>query len=734
MKEAIEAHGADTSTIPSSGSVEAKFRRLPLFLVAIELTAAFALGAGIMAFVYVDHRGVPADQIGLPGYDSWYHTKMAVLLPEIGMTDTFPWLRFVFFRQSSDAFVSHHTGFHLLLVPFTYAAHALTGDYLPGARWAMIFCFGMVAALIDGLLLSERLRWRWLWLICLTLCGADFLLRHSYIRAICPSLCFMLTLLLCVFRRRVLIAGVVAFLYVHLYLGGVIYGPIVVGAYALAAMLQPPPDRRVEWKLLLVVGAAVGLAILTHPYSGGVIEFLRLQVFGSGLTPDIEVGNEWQSYGNVWGFFQEQIGLILALWTLALLLRLASRVPLNAQSLTLIMLSVVFFCLTIKAKRFIEYSPVFFLVSAAFLAAPAIERIAEWLHPRQANLRWPQWLLRSGFILLLILVAAGHAMRSLDGESIDAILQQWSGLLMLGLVMMLAPIAAIWIRGARQIGGATAATIALIAIPLSGALVKIILEQTMKHVFRAPAPSASAIAGGYVPTSVLAILYLSATLLVAWRLRGAWQREPTDFKQQLAPTLNAILGVVAIMVIGIPIAGPSLARAQRDSWCGFNLGETQRMMAHVREISNEGDVIFTDDWDVFPLFFYFNSYNRYVVGLDPKFTQSRMPELWERYVHITRGQTPFTSRLNERLPNGNIDSRTLDIRLEDIRTHFGAKYVIADRDHKGLARQLLERRDFARLVYPMGTPDRLPDSEYLVFEVHASPGPALDGAHASRRP
>ena len=53
-------------------------------------------------------------------------------------------------------------------------------------------------------------------------------------------------------------------------------------------------------------------------------------------------------------------------------------------------------------------------------------------------------------------------------------------------------------------------------------------------------------------------------------------------------------------------------------------------------------LVFTDDWDLFPICFYYNDHNRYMVGLDPMFTKIPYPELWERYRLITRGQTPGT--------------------------------------------------------------------------------------------
>ena len=98
----------------------------------LELGAVFAVGACLMNFLYAGTGVVLGDRLGLPGHDSYYHVKMAVLLPEIGLTREFPWLRYCYFLQLTNDFVSHHYGFHVLLVPFVHAAKWLRGDYLTG--------------------------------------------------------------------------------------------------------------------------------------------------------------------------------------------------------------------------------------------------------------------------------------------------------------------------------------------------------------------------------------------------------------------------------------------------------------------------------------------------------------------------------------------------------------------------------------------------------------------------
>lgn len=51
----------------------------------------------------------------------------------------------------------------------------------------------------------------------------------------------------------------------------------------------------------------------------------------------------------------------------------------------------------------------------------------------------------------------------------------------------------------------------------------------------------------------------------------------------------------------------------------------------------DGAIIFTPDWDDFPLLFFHNQHNRYVLGLDPTYLELRDPELYRLWQRLGRG-------------------------------------------------------------------------------------------------
>jgi hypothetical protein len=538
----------------------------------LESLIVFVGGVVLMYSIYAGDGGWWKHVSGVPGNDSFYHIKMASLMPQVGLLREFPWLKFCYFTDEGQAFISHHYGFHALLVPFVKLSRWLTGDELPGGRWAICTFFGLMLVLLDRLLVIARTPWRWLWLPLFVLLPFQFFTRHAFIRAVTPSLVLMLLILLLMFRRRYVWTAFAVALYVHLYMGGVIFGPLIVGLYVVAMLIAPPKDGRNSWRLAVWAVAGWTIGIATHPYRDGMWEFLRMQVFGTGLSPDIQVGKEWKPYNDLW-WFAQMSGVTLGVWAAAVFARLRLGKPANAEELALVLMNFAFLVLTLKSRRFIEYWPMFCLLSAAYLAAPVIGNITESLQ-RRAKARTHDRLVK------------------------------------------------------------------------------------------------------------------------------------------LAP-----IGVVGLAAMVVAIS-PVWQEIRRTSQCDYDLSAIRAAMDFLQEQSQPGEVVFTDDWDIFPVYFYYNSHNHYVVGLDPKFTHARRPDLWERYVKITRGQTPSDVQVETRDAQGRPLIEKLHVSLADIRDHFGADYVVTDRDHRPLAEKLAAAKDFAELIYPSTSYAKSRDAAYLVFRIH----------------
>lgn len=657
-------------------------------LLAIELVAVFTLGLTVMTFLYAGPPGLPASEHGLPGYDDYYHVKMSLLLPRIGLIDQFPWLTTTIF---ADRFVNHHWGFQALMAPFVYAGKWLRGDELAGARWAITFFFAVAMVLFQLLLITERTPFRWLWLGLFLVMPAQFFGRHVFIRAIAPSLACMLAVMLLMFRRRYVWCALVIAFYVHVYLGALCYVPILVGAYFVMGLTGTTDDDGVSWKLPL--WAALGLAAgwLTHPYRDGVFEFLQVQVFGSGLTPDIPVGREWKPYeGKLWELLFEYFGSTLSLLVVALVARLRMGERLNVREATVLVINFAFLVLAMRQRRFIEYWPPFGVLSSALLVGPLLARMASGAESSWQS-RGGQWLSALGVAVAVAAwgVAAYLLYRRGPELGIDPFVAEWRSWAYLVGLAALAPFSWIWAASNRTedrvrwwSGGANL---------LCGAWLIGAVFLPVWWVFPEAKLAKPRVGLLWMAWIGLGVAFLAVPYIIRSRPRAYSSRT----------AVMGVFGSAALVLLLVMGAGTQLTDLQRSSRGGFNLPAVREAMDYLRSVSAKDAIVFTDDWDIFPIYFYHNDHNRYIVGLDPKFSHVRDPALYMRYVKITQSKRfPVTAEVEVKDPQGRTTKESITVRLEDIRDRFHAEYVIVDPDHKILAQSLESAPEFAERVFP----------------------------------
>lgn len=149
--------------------------------------------------------------------------------------------------------------------------------------------------------------------------------------------------------------------------------------------------------------------------------------------------------------------------------------------------------------------------------------------------------------------------------------------------------------------------------------------------------------------------------------------------------------LVICIVIGYIFATSQWSRAWHDtaSSLDFNVDAAREAHDYLKNNSNAGDIVFTDDWDVFPLYFFLNQKDYYIVGLDPEFMNQYSPQLYREFAAISSGS----------------DSNN----LERIKTDFRAKWVIVASDHPEFHDNLQAQPNLFRQVFS--------NREYTVFQV-----------------
>lgn len=77
---------------------------------------------------------------------------------------------------------------------------------------------------------------------------------------------------------------------------------------------------------------------------------------------------------------------------------------------------------------------------------------------------------------------------------------------------------------------------------------------------------------------------------------------------------------------------------KRQLDAGFPLDYHKKAAEAIRTATAEGDIVFSSDWDDWPMLFYYNNYNRYIVGLDPTFMYKYNPARYDEWREITTGK------------------------------------------------------------------------------------------------
>ena len=171
----------------------------------------FIFALGFIVFLYLL---IPP---GILCPDSFYHTKMALMIKDQGLIQDFPWTQFTTYK---DLFVDHHFVYHLFLIPFlslptpdnldTFSAEL---DPLIKAKLGTAFFAALVFLFIYWLCRRLKIKLPFVW----TLSGflvSYFILRLSLIRAPALSLILLILGFYFILKKKYLGLFFVCFFYV----------------------------------------------------------------------------------------------------------------------------------------------------------------------------------------------------------------------------------------------------------------------------------------------------------------------------------------------------------------------------------------------------------------------------------------------------------------------------------------------------------------------------------------
>ena len=139
----------------------------------------------------------------------------------------------------------------------------------------------------------------------------------------------------------------------------------------------------------------------------------------------------------------------------------------------------------------------------------------------------------------------------------------------------------------------------------------------------------------------------------------------------------AAIAAAVVMVTAIVVMGATIWQAREEIKAEADPFAYRGASEWIAANTAPGSMIFNTDWDDFPMLFYYNPNNAYIVGLDPTYLYDRDAEMWKQYADITLGKEDNPAPL--------------------IRERFGAEYVFTDNEHPDFMQVAEDSGDFEKV-------------------------------------
>lgn len=338
----------------------------------------YVLFAVLVGGFFTAMQFVPSDGFSDP--DGHYHAGAAKLIQEGKLGASFPWAYFSTLREN---YGDQHYVYHLLLIPMS----SLVGMHVSVALFSSL----MVLAFV-WLLRQFGVRYAWVWGAGLVAASVDFLFRINVVKANTLSLVLIFAGIWLLAKRKYAWLLPLSALFVWVY-GGFVFLPVIAGAYVASYWFV---ERKLNLRpfVYVVLGIAAGMAV--HPHFPGLATHLYYQLFHSGLGAGLQVpvGGEWNPYSipdlisanglAIMGFIMASAVFVLEFGSL----RKKGRE--GTMALFLWLTAIFFFLLTIRSRRFVEYSIPFCVLFTAY-AANKIVSSSAFQAIREA---WRHWHIR----------------------------------------------------------------------------------------------------------------------------------------------------------------------------------------------------------------------------------------------------------------------------------------------------------------------------------------------------
>lgn len=183
----------------------------------------------------------------------------------------------------------------------------------------------------------------------------------------------------------------------------------------------------------------------------------------------------------------------------------------------------------------------------------------------------------------------------------------------------------------------------------------------------------------YIPTAVIFSALALSDGLRQFSDRQLLHELVKLFRPGWRRFLGSVLAVYVLFGLGY-IVGRDFRNERADLNQGFRLNKFERVGTWLALNTPVGSRVVHSDWDEFPVLFYVDSHNTYIVGLDPTFLYKANPDTYWTWANITLGKF-----------NGNLRQAVTGI--------LGSRYVLVASGHEVMDQEFRNNPDFTPVYH-----------------------------------
>lgn len=314
----------------------------------------------------------------MPDIDGHWHITLSHKMWSDGIIKRLPELAYTMYNEY---YREHHFLFQVLYMPF-----ALIPDLYLGEKIAALFYASFAGIVFVLWLRRMNVQALWFWTLLYVAGSSGFLFRIMMARVQSVSLLWILLCCWCLQEKRYRLLALLSFSYVWLYDAFLLLIPILF-VFMLAEYLV---DKKIDKRAFISVISGLVAGIIINPYFPHNITSYYYNAVRSVITTQgVAVGVEWLPYSFEFYYIGNLAIAITLIFALAYLSEKAFRHSLTSehkkQLIFLMGIFIIFFGLTCKSKRFIEYAPPFAIALSAYIYSFSQTNL-------KSHLRWYVWI------------------------------------------------------------------------------------------------------------------------------------------------------------------------------------------------------------------------------------------------------------------------------------------------------------------------------------------------------